>query len=128
LIIEYFYLTIAPCTGQEKKSSRRETVNENRIKQILEIEKKAQENYETALRDAQRLPAIAEQEAQAIIEKARAAAQEEARQIVAKARAEEEVSRILAQAEDKNRQLEALAMSNFDRAVNYILDRVTGRE
>jgi PAS domain S-box-containing protein len=31
-------------------------------------------------------------------------------------------------AEEKNRQLEALAMSNFDRAVNYILDRVIGKE
>jgi hypothetical protein len=42
--------------------------------------------------------------------------------------ARQRVDRILAEAEEKNRQLEALAMSNFDRAVNYILDRVTGRE
>ena len=39
-----------------------------------------------------------------------------------------EIDRILAEAEEKNRQLEALAMSNFDRAVNYLLDRVIGRE
>jgi V/A-type H+/Na+-transporting ATPase subunit G/H len=103
-------------------------VNENRIKQVLEIEKKAQEMYNVALSDAQQLPTHAEQEAQALLEKARADAQEEARQIVAQAKAEDEVARILAQAEEKNHQLEALAMSNFDRAVNYILDRVTGRE
>ena len=103
-------------------------MNENRIKQVLEIEKRAQENYESALSEAQRLPALAEQEAQEILNKARAEAQEEARQIVARAKAEGEVDRILAQAEEKNHQLEALAMSNFDRAVNYILDRVTGRE
>ncbi len=60
--------------------------------------------------------------------KARAEAQEEARQIVAKAKAEDEVARILAEAEEKNRQLEITATSNFDRAVDYILDRVTGRE
>ena len=103
-------------------------MNENRIRQVLDIEKKAQENYEAALNEAQKLPALAEQEAQEIVNKARAEAQEEARQIVARAKAEGEVDRILAEAEEKNHQLEALAMSNFDRAVNYILDRVTGRE
>ena len=103
-------------------------MNENRIKQVLEIEKKAQENYETALSEAQRLPSQAEQESQEMLNKSRAQAQEEGRQIVAAAKAEGEVDKILAGAEEKNRQLEALAMSNFDRAVNYILDRVTGRE
>ena len=103
-------------------------MNENRIRQVLGIEKRAQENYEAALNEAQRLPALAEQEAQEIINKARAEAQEEARQIVTRAKAEGEVDRILAEAEEKNRGLEARAMSNFDRAVNYILDRVAGRE
>ncbi len=103
-------------------------MNENRIRQVLDIEKRAQENYETALSEAQRLPAQAEQEAQEILNKARTDAQEEARQIVAGAKAEGEVDRILAEAEEKNRQLEARAMSNFDRAVNYILDRVVGKE
>jgi hypothetical protein len=41
-------------------------VNENRIRQVLDIEKKAQENYEAALNEAQKLPALAEQEAQEI--------------------------------------------------------------
>jgi len=103
-------------------------VNENRIRQVLDIEKRAQENYEAALNEAQKLPALAEQEAQEILTKARAEAQEEARQIVAKAKAEGDVENILHQAEEKNKQLEALAMSNFDRAVNFILDRVTGKE
>lgn len=103
-------------------------MNENRIKQVLEIEKRAQENYDTALKEAQQLPTLAEQEVQEIINKARAEAEEEARQIVAKAKAEAEVARILAEAEEKNRQLEAQAMSNMDRAVDFIIDRVTGRE
>jgi vacuolar-type H+-ATPase subunit H len=101
-------------------------VNENRIRQVLEIEKKAQENYEAALSEAQQLPALAEQEAQEILNKARREAQEEARRIAAEAKGEEEVARILAQAAEKNREQEAMAMSNFDRAVNFILDRVTG--
>ena len=103
-------------------------MNENRIRQVLDIEKRAQENYEAALNEAQRLPTQAEQEAQEILNKARAEAQEEARQIVAKAKAEGEVDRILAEAEEQNRQTEARALNNFDRAVNYILDRVIGRE
>ena len=102
-------------------------MNENRIRQVLEIEKRAQENYEAALREAQQLPTLAEQEAQQILNKARAEAQEEARQIVAKAKAEDEAAGILAEADEKNRQLEELAMSNFDRAVDYILDRVVGK-
>jgi vacuolar-type H+-ATPase subunit H len=103
-------------------------MNENRIRQVLEIEKKAQELHTQAVNEAQQLPTQAEQEAQSILEKARAEAQEEARQIVARAKAEDEVARILTQAEEKNQNLEALAMSNFDRAVNYILDRVIGKE
>jgi V/A-type H+-transporting ATPase subunit G/H len=103
-------------------------VNENRIKQVLEIEKRAKENYEAALKEAQQLPTLAEQEAQEIINKARAEAEEEARKIVAQARAEDEVTRILADAEAKDRQLEAQSTGNFDRAVNFIIDRVTGHE
>jgi len=103
-------------------------MNENRIQQVLEIEKQAQEIHEVAIRDAQQLPILAEQESQAVIEKARAGAQEEARQLIANAQAKEETARILLEAERKNGQTEALAMSNFDRAVNYILDRVIGKE
>ncbi len=103
-------------------------MNENRIRQVLDIEKRAQENYDAALKEAQQLPAQAEQEAQDIVNKARSQAQEEARQIVTRAKAEGDVDRILAEAEEQNRQLEARALSNFDRAVNYILDRVVGRE
>ena len=102
-------------------------MNENRIKQVLEIEKRAQENYDAALNEAQRLPMLAEQEAQELVNKARADAQKEAEQIVAKAKAEDEVARILAEAEEKNRQLETQAASNRDRAVNFILDRVIGK-
>jgi V/A-type H+-transporting ATPase subunit G/H len=103
-------------------------VNENRIRQVLEIEKRAQDNYEAALNEAQQLPALAEKEAQDIVNRARVEAQEEARQIVERAKSEGDVDRILAEAEEKNRQLEARATGNFDRAVNYILDRVTGKE
>ena len=52
-----------------------------KIKQVLEIEKQAQEIQEKATRDAQEIPVKAEQEAQALIAKAKAEAEEEARKI-----------------------------------------------
>lgn len=103
-------------------------MNENRIQQVLEIEKQAQEIHELALKEAQQLPISAEQESQVMLEKVLAGAQEEARQLIAKAQAKEETDRILLEAEKKNRETEALAMSNFDRAVNFILDRVIGKD
>ena len=73
------------------------------------------------------MPVIAEQEAQALIAKAQAEAQEKARQMVAEVKADEESSRILAEIEEKNNQFEALAMQNLDHAVTYVLERVIGR-
>ncbi|HSA99428.1 MAG TPA: hypothetical protein VLE49_02175 [Anaerolineales bacterium] len=102
-------------------------MNEKHIHQVLDIEKRAQEIHDAALKEAQQLPAVAEQEAEALIEKARAEAQQKAREIVSKVQADEESARILSEAEEKNRQFEALATKNFDRAVNYVLERVIGR-
>ncbi len=102
-------------------------MNEKHIQQVIAIEKQAQEIHEAAMREAQQLPVKAEQEAQALIEKAKAEAQQQAREMVSKVHADEESARILSEAEEKNRQFEALAMSNFDRAVTYVLERVIGR-
>ena len=102
-------------------------MNEKHIQQVLEIEKQAQEIHEAALREAQQLPLMAEQEAQALIEKAKAEAQQQAREMVSDVKAEEENARILSEVEEKNKQFEALALSNLDRAVNYVLERVIGR-
>jgi cell division septum initiation protein DivIVA len=102
-------------------------VNEKHIQQVLEIEKRAQEIHEAAMKEAQQLPVIAEQEAQALIEKAQAEAEQEARDMVSKVQADEESARILEEIEEKNRQFETTAMSNLDRAVEYVLERVIGR-
>jgi len=102
-------------------------LNEERVRQILEIEKQAQDIHDAAVREAEQLPIQAEKEARAIIEKARIEAQEEARRLIANAQAQEECARILAQAEKEAERMEALAMSHFDRAVNYVLDQVVGR-
>ena len=102
-------------------------MNEKNIQHVLEIEKEAQEIHEAAMKEAQQLPVVAEQEAQALIEKARAEAQQQAREMVSNVKADEESARILAEVEEKNKQFEAAAMKNFDRAVNYVLDRVIGK-
>jgi vacuolar-type H+-ATPase subunit H len=102
--------------------------NRNRIQQVLEIEKQAQAVHDAAVREAEQFPIRAEQDAKALIEKAKAAAEEEARQLIAKAQSEEESARILAQGQEEVRRMEVVAMSNSDRALHYVLDRVAGRE
>ena len=103
-------------------------MNENRIQQVFEIEKQAQAIQEAARREADQLPLAAEQQAQALIEKAQARAEEEARQLVAQAQPEEQVRRIVAQAEADVRNTEAVALTNFNRAVTYVLTQVIGKE
>jgi vacuolar-type H+-ATPase subunit H len=102
-------------------------VNEKQIQQVIEIEKRAQEIHEAAVKEAQQLPVVAEQEAQALVEKARAEAEQEAREMLSKVRADEEAARILSEAEEKNRQIETVATKNLDRAVEFVLERVMGR-
>ena len=102
-------------------------MNENRIQQVLEIEKKAQQILDSAKRDAERLPVLADQEAQQLIERARVEAQEEARQMILKAQSDTETARILSDAEEKTREMEKLATKNFDRAVAFVLERVVGK-
>ena len=102
-------------------------MNDKYIQQVLDIEKRAQEIHDAAVKEAQQLPVTAEQEAQALIEKARRDAEGQAREMVSAVKADEESSRILAEAEEKSKQLEGVATNNFDRAVNYVLERVIGR-
>ena len=47
---------------------------------------------------------------------------------MAKADVEEENKRILAEADDKVNRTNNLAKGHFERAVNYVLKRVAGRE
>ncbi len=105
-----------------------ETLNEKRIQQVLEIEKQADAIHAKALNQAAQIPLQAEQEAQALIEKARTEAEAEARKIVEEAQCDAECQRILQEAQERVRSSETLAMSNFDRAVNFVLARVVGRE
>jgi len=129
LIIEDFYLTITITFGtrQERLLGEEKRMNERNIQQVLNIEKQAQEIHDAAMKEAQQLPLVTEQEAQASIEKARAEAQQKAREMISEVKADEESARILSEVEEKNKQFETLALSNIDRAVSYVLERVIGR-
>ena len=98
-----------------------------KIQQVLEIEKQAQEIQEKAMRDAQEIPLKAEQEAQALIAKAKAEAEEEARKILAAAQSTDVAQGISTQAGEQNNQSDVLAKKNFDQAVAFVLERVIGK-
>lgn len=102
-------------------------MNENHIRQVLEIEQQAKEIQEAARREAQEIPLRAEQEAQALIAKAVADAHEEARKMIASAQSNE-ADRSAARDSSKNSEFEASAKKNFDKAVAFVLERVIGRE
>jgi vacuolar-type H+-ATPase subunit H len=130
LIIKSFSLTIArreDWARETKQFGEEIGMDQRRIQQVLDIEKKAEEIHQAALKEAQQLPVMAEQEAQALIEKTKAEAQQQAREIVSGVKADEESAHILSEIEEKNKQLDALATQNFDRAVNFVLERVIGR-
>jgi vacuolar-type H+-ATPase subunit H len=103
-------------------------MNDDRIQQVMQIEKEAQELFDSAAHDAEQILLQAEQEAETLIEKERTATEKEARQIVAEADADEERKRILAEADEKINRTSNLAKGHFDRAVNYVLNRVAGRK
>jgi vacuolar-type H+-ATPase subunit H len=103
-------------------------MNENRIQQVLMIEKEAQEIADAALREAEQLPVQAEHEAQKLIEKARAEAQEEARKLIAAAQSQEASAKIETDAEEKVKLIQKSSSGNIDRAVSFVVDRVAGKE
>ena len=105
-----------------------ENVNDKRVQQVLEIEQKAIQIRDEIIRGAEELPAQAEKEAQALIEKARTDAEKEAQRLLTDAKCEEECADIMSEAEKKVRRIETLALGHFDRAVAFVLARSVGRE
>ncbi len=99
-----------------------------RIQQVLEIEKRAHEIRDAATAEAEKIPVQAEREARELLEKSRIDAREKARQAAIQDRTNDESVRILAQAEEGAKRSKALAMSHFDRAVSYVIERVIGKE
>jgi vacuolar-type H+-ATPase subunit H len=103
-------------------------MNEKHIQQILDIEKQAQAIHEAAVREAEQLPLQAEKDAQKLLEQARADVQNEARQMIENAKAENEITQILANAENQVQHDDTVAARNINRTVVYVINRVVGGE
>ncbi len=103
-------------------------INEKYIHSVLEIERQAQAIQEEAQQEAEQLPVLAEDEAEDLLQQARAEAEEQAHQLLEHAQSNEERARILAEAEESIQLLVTQTTSHFDRAVDYVLDKVAGRE
>jgi vacuolar-type H+-ATPase subunit H len=103
-------------------------VNDKRIQDVIEIENQADEIYQKAVAESQRIPQEAEQEAKKLLSDAKAAAELQVQDLIKKAEAKQESDDILAKAEEAIHHNDALAKRNFDRAVSYVIARILGRE
>ncbi len=103
-------------------------LDDKRIQQVLDIEKQADGVYQSAISKAAQLPLQAEKDAQALLEKTLADANEAAKNIIAKAKSEEESDLISSDALDRVHKMESKATINMDHAIGYVLARVVGRE
>jgi len=103
-------------------------VNEERVKQLRDIEKQARELYEQAVRESQQLPQQAENEARQLLEQAGVEARAEAQRILSVAKEKSGDESILIQAKEDADKKEALATNNLERAVKYVLNRVAIRQ
>jgi vacuolar-type H+-ATPase subunit H len=101
-------------------------MNEKRIQEVIEIEKQAQQLLATASRAAEDLPAKAEVEAREIIERARAAAKQEATKLLERSAAEDEAADIISKSQSKMGEGDRLAEKNMEKAVTYVLQQVIG--
>ena len=102
-------------------------MNEKRIEQVLEVERRAQEILDVAKHEAEQIPLEAEQEAREMVERARSEAQDEANQMIVRAQSQEETAEIVSAAEQKNRETEQKATQNLDKAVSFVIERIIGR-
>jgi vacuolar-type H+-ATPase subunit H len=102
-------------------------VNEKRIREVIEVEKRALDMVAQANREAEQIPVEAEARAASIVDMARAAARDEAQRMVQRAKEGQESSGILAQAAVRMSQTAGLAEKNLEKAVMFVLERVLAR-
>lgn len=102
-------------------------MNKN-IAQVIEIEKQAQAVSEAAVRDAEKLPAQAQAEAQALLDRARNAAESESKRLLENAGAGQEAAQILSEAQKQADQKKALAEQHMEQAVQFVIKQVCGKK
>jgi len=104
-------------------------MNQEVITRILATEREAVQIRKDAQREAARRIEEAQREAAGAREQALEAARQEAEQIVADGRAAAERTRAGAvdQAQEDAQRLDAAMVQHLDRAVQFVLERVTGQ-
>ena len=105
-------------------------MSQEKIAQIVSIEKAAVKLYDDARQEAERLTEEAKGAAHLVREQTLTHARQQAAQIAAQSTqtAEIEHVRIMAQAEAEAQELERVAAENFDHATRFVLDQITGRD
>ena len=107
---------------------RRVSLIEETVNQLREIEEKAQALYESTVQEAKMLPIDAEEDARVLKSQLHQETEAEAQRILSEAKDDSDSKKILQQAEEDAVRKETVAMNQFDRAVNYILHRIVGRQ
>ena len=102
-------------------------MNQERIQQVLSIEKEAKQIYETAIRESEQLLSLAHQDVETILEKAKKEARQQAEHLLAEAQAKDEDTHFLSALNEKMDHAKNLSRANLESAVDYVLDRVIGR-
>jgi len=105
-------------------------VSQEIIARILSFEGEAAKVHDDAQSQARHVIERANKAAIGLREQVLAQARQQAQQITAESQkaAQAERARIIAQAEAEAQRMETMAARHFDRAVDFVLDQITGRE
>lgn len=105
-------------------------MSQETITQILAIEQQAVQLHDDAQQQAERVTAEAKKVAASVREQTLAHMHQQAEHITAEGQQTAEITRarIIAQAEAEAQRLEGLAAQRLDRAVQFVLDQIAGRE
>lgn len=102
-------------------------MDQNTVKQILEIEQQAADIYAQAQEQSQNILTTAEQKSAALRKEILERTREQSQKLVDAGRdaCDATHARIIAEAEAASQHLKTLAVRNFDDAVRFILNQIT---
>ena len=99
-------------------------MNEERLRQILEIEAQAQTLYDQALSETNIIPAQAEAQVRELIETTKKQAEDDAAKLIDEICDPLIIQSVLKKNIQKMQQREALANANMPKAVDYVLQSI----
>lgn len=102
-------------------------MNEERIKQILEVEEQAQSLYEVATKQAETLPEQAEQAVQVLLDETRQKAELDSARLTEEIINPKIIKDIVHQYAQRTTQRDALAEVNMPKAIDYVVQVLLGK-